>query len=165
MKRRTLYVKKSKKPCLALSDSTITESSSSETTYSQEEDEVEEATTADAFFDRQVPFIFNTENDAYLLASNRNDEMSYIDRVLSAERARRNTTSRDIRTFWSGDIVHKNCEPWGEMNVLNNDAFIVVNKIFRADGDIAFVHLKSSSSTRDYYIDAPFFSGWTSDVS
>lgn len=73
----------------------------------------------------------------------------------------RNYHAKDIRAYDNGTLVMKQCAPWGKSLCLFNTAFIIETKVFGDDGEVAFILLQEDSERdREYYIDAPFFSGW-----
>lgn len=129
--------------------------------YDDDDEQQQERTFNDVFFDDQLPFLFNKQEDAYFLDASK-DEPSVQGAILEERDKNRCVFSRDLTSYKNGDIVFKHCAPWGDANVLNNNGFIIMRKFFHASGDVVSVLLQESDSTKEFLVESPFFSGWTS---
>lgn len=162
---------------MSFSSSSSSSPSSSQSGYSshdsQEEDEGKEEEkqstpgiyTFELFDDRTAPFGFDSTQDVLLLDANSTDCISFIERY-AAEDKKINLFARHIHSFKNGSIVSKHQTPFGDNARLCNELFVIMKKIYRADGTLASVILRESRHAnqaihaREFMIKSAFFHGW-----
>lgn len=139
--------------------------------YSADEDEDDdddasqqerEVAFEDAFFrDCPVPFVLDRSKDAFLLDPVVSENLFQVRRYADRNEDR-HLFGRDIRSYKNGTTISKHCAPWGEVSLLCNEMFTVEKKIFRANGQVAFVMIRDNAPPhREYAIEPPFFQSWT----
>lgn len=76
---------------------------------------------------------------------------------------RRNLFSRDIRSYENGTLVSKHCAPWGNVNILHNNVFRILSRVFSTTGDVSYVIIREvGEGEREFFIEPAFFAGWLS---
>ena len=121
----------------------------------------ESITFEDVFFAESgnVPFLYKP-GDKFILDPNvrvRGDRMVLI---MDDRNEQRNLFSRDLRSHENGTLVSKHCAPWGNTNVLHNNVFKILSRVFSSSGEVSFIHLREVGEKREFFIEPAFFAGW-----
>lgn len=103
----------------------------------------------------------NIQKDVFVLEESSNDRFT-MKILLSEKNKKRSLFSRHILTYTNGSIVSKHCAPYGNLDLLSNDMFIIKRKFFNSNSELVNVLIEHaySSSVREYLIGPDFFLGW-----
>lgn len=110
----------------------------------------------------QAPFGYDFERDCIVLdaSAKENDERLNL---FAPNRERINLFSRHIQSYKNNAIIQKHCAPWGNASVLCCGSFRICKKVFDVRGNLVYVLLRDTLNENEFFIDAPFFTGWTDD--
>jgi hypothetical protein len=121
----------------------------------------ESITFEDAFFfeSGHVPFLYKP-GDKFILDPNVRAKGDRMVLIMDDRNERRNLFSRDLRSHENGTLVSKHCAPWGDMNILHNNVFKILSRVFSSGGEVSFIHLREVGEKREFFIEPAFFAGW-----
>lgn len=134
--------------------------SSSTSSSSSEIDETDEKVQLDEFmgiyFDK-IPFICEPGFDCFVLDKEEQNSDSSDD----SEVENMSLFTRNLKSYPRFSIVRKCYGPWGNGSILRNKRFILVNRIFRSDGEVIYIQLRTDDSEQtSLLVDPRFFTDW-----